>query len=63
VQEQEALHQLNRRTVFRVLRNNYVDPKAPKKVSAQPKVRKGYYDDSEAEEPVEDEAPLEDNRR
>jgi peptidoglycan-associated lipoprotein len=45
--DREALHQMNRRTTFRVLNTNYVDPKAPSKLPTAPvKVRKGYYDES-----------------
>ncbi len=45
--EREALHQLNRRTTFRVISTNYIDPKAPAHGPTAPiKVRKGYYDDS-----------------
>ncbi|MBI3512177.1 MAG: OmpA family protein [Bacteroidetes bacterium] len=52
VQEREALHQLNRRTVFRVISNDYVDPKAPKRPAPQPvNVRKGSFDESGDEVP------------
>ena len=45
--DREALHQLNRRTTFRILNTNYIDPKAPAVVPAAPvKVKKGYYDES-----------------
>lgn len=45
--QREALHQLNRRTTFRVLSNSYVDPNAPKTpVQAPVKVKKGYFDES-----------------
>ncbi|HET6990411.1 MAG TPA: OmpA family protein, partial [Bacteroidia bacterium] len=44
--EREALHQLNRRTTFRVIRTNYVDPKAPARGPIAPiNVKKGYFDD------------------
>lgn len=50
--EQEALHQLNRRTVFKIIATNYVDPKAPSKGPAREvKIRKGYFDDSGEEVP------------
>lgn len=49
-QEQEALHQLNRRTVFKVLSWDYVDPNAPKDQSQRkiirPKVLAGAMDDT-----------------
>jgi peptidoglycan-associated lipoprotein len=45
--EREALHQLNRRTTFRVISTTYVDPNAPKTAPTPPvKIRKGYYDES-----------------
>jgi peptidoglycan-associated lipoprotein len=48
-QEQESLHQLNRRTAFRILSWNYVDPKAPKDQNTRkiirPKVLTGAFDD------------------
>lgn len=46
--EREALHQQNRRTVFRVLSNDYVDPKAPKEEipTEEIRVKSGYYDHS-----------------
>lgn len=49
-QEQESLHQLNRRTVFKVLSWDYVDPNAPKDQNqrkiVKPKVLSGAFDDS-----------------
>lgn len=49
-QEQEALFDLNRRSVFKVLRWDYVDPNAPKDQSqrkiVRPKVNAGAFDDS-----------------
>jgi peptidoglycan-associated lipoprotein len=61
--EREALHQLNRRTTFRVIRNDYVDPKAPKTPIREVKVRKGYFDETGVEEPAGDGVvqPLENN--
>jgi peptidoglycan-associated lipoprotein len=67
-QEQEALHQLNRRTVFRVLSWDYVDPNAPKDQNqrkiVRPKVLEGAFDDmgdttgaDVKEEPVDGGAP------
>jgi hypothetical protein len=49
-EEQEAAHQKNRRTVFKVLRWDYVDPNAPKVAPPQirPKV-KGEEEDTEPE--------------
>jgi peptidoglycan-associated lipoprotein len=48
--EQEALNQLNRRTTFRVLRSNYVDPKAPARGPVAPiNVKKGEFDESGVE--------------
>ncbi len=48
-QEQESLHQLNRRTAFRILSWDYVDPKAPKDQNnrkiIRPKVIGGAFDD------------------
>ncbi|HTF04155.1 MAG TPA: OmpA family protein, partial [Bacteroidia bacterium] len=48
-QEQESLHQLNRRTAFRILSWDYVDPKAPKDQNTRkiirPKVLEGAFDD------------------
>ncbi|GAB4132841.1 MAG: OmpA family protein [Bacteroidia bacterium] len=48
-QEQEALHQLNRRTAFRVVSWDYVDPNAPKDQNqrkiVKPKVLSGAFDD------------------
>lgn len=48
-QEQEALHQLNRRTVFSVKSWDYVDPNAPKDQNprkiVRPKVLTGAFDD------------------
>ncbi|HET6991724.1 MAG TPA: hypothetical protein VFJ43_10390, partial [Bacteroidia bacterium] len=49
-QEQEALYQLDRRTVFKVLSWDYVDPNAPKDQNQRkiihPKVNAGAFDDS-----------------
>jgi hypothetical protein len=57
-QEQEALHQLNRRTVFKVIRSSYVDPKAPPRGPIAPVIiKKGYFDDSGEEVPDTDETP------
>jgi peptidoglycan-associated lipoprotein len=60
-QEQEALHQLNRRTVFTVLSWNYVDPNAPKSTRTikPPKVIKSAWEDTgdTAGEPTPDEPP------
>lgn len=65
-QEREALHQLNRRTVFRVLRTDYIDPKNPTRGPIAPiNVKKGDFDetgdqipdDSETPEPVPAPAP------
>lgn len=59
-QEQEALHQLNRRTAFRVLSWDYVDPNAPKDQNARkiiPKVNKGAFDDMGERDTVETKAP------
>lgn len=51
VQEREALHQLNRRTTFRVVRTNYVDPKNPSRGPIAPvEVKKGFFDDTGEEE-------------
>ena len=48
-QEQEALHQLNRRTVFRVISWDYVDPSKPadpnQRKIIRPKVLSGAFDD------------------
>lgn len=66
-QEKEAAHQKNRRTVFRVLRTDYVDPNAPKDVPKQ-KINvkivgeeEGYEGEGEneetEEEPTEQTAP------
>ncbi len=50
--EQEVLHQLNRRTIFRVVRTNYVDPKTPPRGPISPiNVKKGYFDESGDEIP------------
>ena len=59
-QERESLHQLNRRTVFRVLRTNYVDPKNPTRGPLAPiNVKKGYFDESGEEIPDDSEtAPI-----
>lgn len=46
-QEKDALHALNRRTEFRILSWDYVDPNAPK---VQPKPKKKTDDDEEEEE-------------
>ncbi|CAN5774821.1 OmpA family protein [soil metagenome] len=57
VQEREALHQLNRRTVFRVLSTNYVDPKNPSRGPLSPvNVKKGYFDESGDEIPDDSES-------
>lgn len=59
-QEQEALHQLNRRTAFRVLSWDYVDPSAPKDQNSRkiiPKVQKGAFDDMGERDTVETNAP------
>lgn len=59
-QEQEALHQLNRRTAFRVLSWDYVDPKAPKDQNTRkiiPKVNKGAFDETGDRDTVETNAP------
>ncbi len=59
-QEQEALHQLNRRTAFRVLSWDYVDPNAPKDQNTRkiiPKVNKGAFDDMGERDTVETKAP------
>jgi peptidoglycan-associated lipoprotein len=59
-QEQEALHQLNRRTAFRVLSWDYVDPTAPKDQNSRkiiPKVQKGAFDDMGERDTVETNAP------
>jgi peptidoglycan-associated lipoprotein len=49
-QEQEALYQLDRRTVFKVLSWNYIDPNAPKDQNQRkivhPKVNAGAFDDT-----------------
>lgn len=49
VEERESLHQLNRRTAFRVISWDYVDPKAPKTQNdrkiIRPKVLTGAFDD------------------
>ena len=49
-EEQEALYQLDRRTVFKVLSWDYVDPNAPKDQTQRkivhPKVNAGAFDDS-----------------
>lgn len=50
VKMRESLHSLNRRTVFRILRTDYVDPKAPQTPPQEVKVKKGYFDDSGEEE-------------
>jgi outer membrane protein assembly factor BamE (lipoprotein component of BamABCDE complex) len=48
-EEQEALHQLNRRTVFRVISWDYVDPTKPvdqnQRKIVRPKVLSGAFDD------------------
>lgn len=56
--EQEKLHQLNRRTVFRVLRWDYVDPNGPKidRRVIRPKVVDGFWGDSDTTE-AEGDAP------
>lgn len=59
-QEQEALHQLNRRTAFRVLSWDYVDPKAPQDQNKRkiiPKVNKGAFDDTGDRDTLETNAP------
>lgn len=59
-QEQEALHQLNRRTAFRVLSWDYVDPTAPKDQNSRkiiPKVQKGAFDDMGDRDTVETNSP------
>jgi peptidoglycan-associated lipoprotein len=50
--QQEKYHQLNRRTVFRVVRTDYVDPKAPSSSPTKSvKISKDFFDESgEAEE-------------
>jgi hypothetical protein len=58
VQERESLHQLNRRTTFRVLRTDYVDPKAPARGPVTPvKVQKGYFDETGDEIPDDGDSP------
>jgi peptidoglycan-associated lipoprotein len=58
VQEREALHQLNRRTVFKVLRTDYVDPKNPSRGPIAPiNVKKGYFDESGVEIPDDTDEP------
>lgn len=53
--EREALHQLNRRTVFKILRTDYVDPKAPKTGPVrQVRIKKGYFDEMGEEVPAEE---------
>ncbi|CAN5239707.1 OmpA family protein [soil metagenome] len=60
VAEREALHQLNRRTVFRVLRTDYVDPKNPSIREFTPiNVKKGYFDESGEEIPDDQISPVE----
>ncbi len=55
-QERDALHQLNRRTVFRVLSTTYVDPKNPTRGPITPvNVKKGYFDESGEEIPDDSE--------
>ncbi|HTL83408.1 MAG TPA: OmpA family protein [Bacteroidia bacterium] len=50
LKEREALHQLNRRTTFKVLRTDYVDPKAPPRPPAPPvNVKKGFFDETGVE--------------
>lgn len=44
-QEQEALHEKNRRTSFRILNFNYVDPNAPKKTDAPKKTNEDEEDE------------------
>ncbi|MDQ3108996.1 MAG: OmpA family protein [Bacteroidota bacterium] len=57
-QEREALHQLNRRTTFKVLRTDYVDPKNPSRVPITPiNVKKGYFDESGEEIPDDENSP------
>jgi hypothetical protein len=59
-QEQESLHQLNRRTAFRVLSWDYVDPKAPQDQNKRkiiPKVNKGAFDDTGDRDTVETNSP------
>ncbi len=56
--DQEALHQLNRRTVFHVVRTNYVDPKSPTRGLIAPvTVKKGYFDESGDEVSDESQTP------
>ncbi|HLG02291.1 MAG TPA: OmpA family protein [Bacteroidia bacterium] len=66
-EEREALHQLNRRTVFRVLSWDYVDPNAPvdqnQRKIVKPKVLSGAFDDmgdttgADVDEPLHEQAP------
>jgi peptidoglycan-associated lipoprotein len=53
-EEKEAAHQKNRRTVFKVLRWDYVDPNAPKVAPPliRPKVKGEEADSSDVEEPT-----------
>jgi peptidoglycan-associated lipoprotein len=53
--EQEAYYQLNRRTVFRVINWNYVDPKNPNLKRGVPvKVRENFFDESGESEEVDE---------
>lgn len=56
--ERDRLMQLNRRTTFRVLRTDYVDPKAPARGPIAPvNVQKGDFDETGDEIPAESETP------
>ncbi|HEU4717235.1 MAG TPA: OmpA family protein, partial [Bacteroidia bacterium] len=46
VAEREALHQLNRRTTFQVLSNDYHDPNAKQAPAQKVEVKKGYFDNT-----------------
>lgn len=56
--EREALHQLNRRTVFRVLRTDYVDPKNPTRGPIAPiNVKSGQFDETGDQVPDDSDTP------
>jgi len=57
--EQEKLHQLNRRTVFRVISWDYVDPNAPKidRRVIKPKVIDSFWGDSDVSDSTDTDTP------
>jgi peptidoglycan-associated lipoprotein len=56
--ERDKLMQLNRRTTFRILRTDYVNPKAPTRGPVSPvNIQKGYFDETGDEIPADSEVP------